>query len=146
MTGSADLLTLRNAALRVKDHLTHLPGVSKVNLVANPGEQVTIHLDDAAAKRIGISPDQLAAQLSARNRIIPGGSIELAGMTVRLRPLSEFKSVSKIALTPVILPSGATILLQDLASVRQGVLEQGTTICFIEANLITSSLRRCVFA
>ncbi|MFN2267947.1 MAG: efflux RND transporter permease subunit, partial [Desulfonatronovibrio sp.] len=127
VTGSADLLELRNAALRVKDHLSHLPGVSKVNLVADPGEQVTIHMDDAAARRIGISPDQLAAQLSARNRIIPGGSIEQAGMTVRLRPLSEFKSVSEIAVTPVILPSGASILLQDLAAVRHGVLEPGTS-------------------
>ncbi|WP_045213954.1 efflux RND transporter permease subunit [Desulfonatronovibrio magnus] len=127
VTGSADLLKLRNAALRVKDHLSHLPGVSKVNLVADPGEQVTIHMDDPTAKRIGISPDELAAQLTARNRIIPGGSIELAGMNVRLRPLSEFKSVSEIALTPVVLPSGATILLQDLASVRHGVLEPGTS-------------------
>jgi multidrug efflux pump subunit AcrB len=127
VTGSADLLELRNAALRVKDHLSHLPGVSKVNLAADPGEQVTIHMDAAAARRIGISPDQLAAQLSARNRIIPGGSIEQAGMTVRLRPLSEFKSVSEIAATPVLLPSGASILLQDLAAVRHGVLEPGTS-------------------
>ncbi len=127
VTGSADLLDLRNAALRVKDHLLRLPGVSKVNLVADPGEQVVIHLDDAAARRIGISPDQLAQQLAARNRIIPGGSIELAGTTVRLRPFSEFKSALEIAETPVILPSGASMQLRDVAAVRHGVLEPATS-------------------
>lgn len=127
VTGSADLLELRNAALRAKDHLLLLPTVSKVKLAADPGEQVVIQMDDSAARRIGISPDELAAQLTARNQIIPGGSIELAGMTVRLRPLSEFKSVSEISTTPVVLPSGASILLQEVASVRHGVLEPGTS-------------------
>ena len=123
VTGSSDLLDLLQAARTVKDALLRIPTVSKVHLVADPGEQVTVQLDDPTARRLGISPSVLAAQLGARNRIIPGGSIELGGKAVRLRPLSEFRSVAEIAETPISLESGKAITLGDVADVRIGPVE-----------------------
>ena len=123
VTGSTDLLKLRDAALKLKDRLLRLHYVSKVSLIADPEEQVTVELDDSTAKRLNLSPVMLADQLAARNRIIPGGSIEQGGKTVRLRPRSEFKSVAEIALTPINLASGASVMLKEVAAVRHGVKE-----------------------
>jgi multidrug efflux pump subunit AcrB len=123
VTGSGDRLDLLKTARKVKDLLLRLSSVSKVHLIADPGEQVTIELDDPTARRLGLNPSALASQLSARNRIIPGGSIELGGKSVRLRPLSEFSSVAEIAATPINLGSGKAITLGEVANVRLGPAE-----------------------
>lgn len=123
VTGSPDLNALLDGARELEDALLALPMVSRVDLIADPGEQVTIALDDAVARRLGITDRQLAEQLSARNRIRPGGSLRLAGKTIRLRPLSEFSSVAEIAATPVVLASGAAVPLSELARVHLGPRE-----------------------
>ena len=126
-TGSSNRLDLLRAARKIKDRLLTLSKVSKVHLVADPGEQVVIELDDPAARRLGLSPALLAESLAARNRIIPGGSIALGGKTVRLRPLSEFGSVAEIAGTAVMLPSGRSIMLSEVADVRLGAVEPASS-------------------
>jgi multidrug efflux pump subunit AcrB len=127
ITGSADRLHLLDAARRLKDALLRIPAVSKVHIVADPGEQVTIKLDDAAARRVGLNAAALTRQLTERNRIIPGGSIELGGKAVRLRPLSEFADVADIAGTPVILNNGKAVSLAEVADVRLGPVEPATS-------------------
>jgi len=127
ITGSTDLLKMRDAALQLKRRLLHLPLVSKVSMVADPGEQVTIEIDDPAAKRLGLSPALLAQQLAARNSIIPGGSITLGGKNVRLRPNSEFTSPEEIATTSISLQSGAAIPLSEIATVRHGIIEPASS-------------------
>ena len=47
VTGSGDRLQLLKAARKVKDALLKLASVSKVHLIADPGEQVTVELDDS---------------------------------------------------------------------------------------------------
>jgi multidrug efflux pump subunit AcrB len=123
VTGSADTQVLLQAARRVKDRLQGLSLVKKVRLIADPGEQVTIALDDAAARRLGLTPQQLALQLQARNRIMSGGSLSVAGKSLRLRPLSEFSSVREIEQTPVALPSGGSVPLKQVARVHLGPTE-----------------------
>ncbi|MCP4687905.1 MAG: TolC family protein [Desulfobacterales bacterium] len=123
VTGSSDLLTLLKGARQVKDELLALSGVSKVELIADPGEQITIDLDDFTAQRLGIGAPFLAAQLSARNHILPGGSLVSGGKSLRLRPLSEFTSMEEIAATPVLLPSGGSVPLGETARVHLGPAE-----------------------
>ena len=62
LTGSSDLIDLLKGAQQLKNRLLSLPNVSKVHLVADPGEQITIALDAAVSRRLGISPQQAAAQ------------------------------------------------------------------------------------
>jgi multidrug efflux pump subunit AcrB len=123
VTGSADTQVLLQAARRIKDRLQTLSLVKKVRLIADPGEQVTIALNDAAARRLGLTPRQLALQLQARNRIMSGGSLVVAGKSLRLRPLSEFASVNEIEQTPVALPSGGSVPLKEVARVHLGPTE-----------------------
>lgn len=123
VTGSSDLLKLLNGARILKDALLSLPDVSRVSLIADPGEQVTVALDDETARRYGINAVSLSQQLSARNRILPGGSLHLGGKTVRLKPLAEFSSTEEIAETPVMLQSGASFPLNEIARVHLGPKE-----------------------
>ncbi len=127
VTGSADLLALLDTARTVKDDLQGLSMVKRAHLIADPGEQVTIALDDAAARRLDLNARELAAQLSARNRILSGGSLKLAGKSLRLRPLSEFASVEEIRNTPIHLPKGGSVPLKETARVHLGPTEPASS-------------------
>lgn len=128
LTGSSDSQLLLETARRLKDALRRIPTVSKIHLIADPGEQITIKLDDSAARRVGIDPASLAAQLTARNQIIPGGSIELAGKAVRLRPVSEFAGVDEIARTPILLADGKALALDEVADIHYGPREPASAM------------------
>lgn len=123
ISGSSDPLELSHAADRLEHRLLLLPGVKKVHVAGDPDEQVTIELDDATARRLGVGPRDLAAALEARNTVLPGGSLRLAGQTAVLSPRTEFLSIEEIEATPVLLASGTSVPLASVARVRRSPAE-----------------------
>ncbi|MEL6546086.1 MAG: efflux RND transporter permease subunit, partial [Myxococcota bacterium] len=128
ITGSMDPTVLRSGAERLKERLLRLNGVSKVKLAGDPGEQVTIELDEVTQERLALSAPALASRLAGRNQTIPGGAIQIGGRSLSVSPASEFASIDEIAATPVMLPSGAAVRLEDVAVVRYGPEEPATSI------------------
>jgi len=131
VAGSNDLVDLAHAADRIEKKLFRLDGVSRVEVVGDPGEQVTIAYKDSAARRLGLTPASLASQLSARNQVRGGGTVLVAGKTASLRPESEFRSIEEIRSTPVALPSGRTVPLSEVADVRHGPSEPGKEFMWV---------------
>ncbi|MGD9010086.1 MAG: efflux RND transporter permease subunit, partial [Desulfobacteraceae bacterium] len=123
VTGSADPLALLHGARKLKDQLNALTLVKRAHIIADPKEQVTIALNDAVARRLGLNARQVAAGLSARNRILSGGSLQLSDKSLRLRPLSEFASVDEIRKSPLQLPEGGSVPLEEVARVHLGPAE-----------------------
>lgn len=123
VTGSDDPLLLRDAATTVKAELLRLRDVSRVELVADPGEQVTIAWDAGLARRLGLDPQLLVGQLAQRNRVVPGGAVAVGGRRITVRPGSEFASLADVRTTPIVLPSGAAVPLAALTEVRLGPAE-----------------------
>jgi len=135
LTGAADPLELLNAARTLRSDLLDLPQVAKVKLIADPGEEVVVELDDAAARRLGLTAPALAAQLASRTQIIPGGSLGLGQRTVRLRPLSEVGSVAELAASSVRLPSGQSVPLGEVARVRMSPSEPAASRMRLDGEL-----------
>ncbi len=127
ISGLADLTALADEAEAIKKELLSVPGTARVLLIGDPGEQITIELDDAVAQRLGLDARMLARQLAARNLTIPGGSLSLGGKTVVLRLNDEFETVDEIARTQILLPSGASLPLGEPAKVRRGPEEPATS-------------------
>ena len=84
--GSDDIIELQRAAERLKNRLYSISAVSRVRLFGDSGEQVTIAIDDASIQTLGITPQQIMDQLSARNQIVPGGFVEVDGRQTLVRP------------------------------------------------------------
>lgn len=118
--GHNDPVYLAEKAKQLKKELQSVEGVSSVDLIGDPGEQITILYDDYAARRYNLDPRLLALQLKARNLTMPGGSVKLAGKSVSLRPHTDFQSVEEIRNTPILLPSGNSVPLSEIAEVRFG--------------------------
>lgn len=123
VTGSDDPMVLADAAERMRSRLLALPNIQSIDLIGDPGEQITIAIDEATAWRIGLSPGALANQLGASNRIIPGGTLRVDDTTVVLRPQSEFLSLDEIRNTPIRLPDGDLLPLGSFARVWRGPAE-----------------------
>ncbi|MGH1342705.1 MAG: efflux RND transporter permease subunit [Nannocystales bacterium] len=120
ITGPGDSGTLHQAAQDIKDDLLSAPNVAKVELIADPGQQLTIELDDAAAHRYGLTPVFLRDQLYARNAGVPGGAVRVGDKMASLRPGTEFRSLQELRSTAIVLPTGVTVPLDEIADVRFG--------------------------
>jgi multidrug efflux pump subunit AcrB len=119
ITGSSNLLELRDAAQDLRDNLLVQPLVSRVIDTADPGEQVRITLNENAARAWGVDARMLAAQLGQRNSIVPGGVIETGNRSVVISPQTEFRSIDEIARTPIMLGDGTAVMLSELADIER---------------------------
>ncbi len=120
VSGPADPSALHQAAQDIKDDLLSTEDVAKVELIADPGEQVTVQLDDAAAHRYGLTPVFLRDQLYARNAGVPGGAVRVGDKMASLRPGTEFRTLEELRSTAIVLPSGVTVPLDEIATVAYG--------------------------
>jgi multidrug efflux pump subunit AcrB len=116
LTGAAPL-ALAEAAKRLRDDLLALPEVSTANLTGDPGEQITVALEDAAMLRYGITPATVITQLQQSNRVVPGGTLHIAGKSVAISPISDLRSVEEIGELPIALPDGSAVPLASIAEV-----------------------------
>lgn len=123
IVGSGDPAALLAAARTLRHALLGVREVARVRIIGDPGEQVTVELDDTAARRLGLAAEEVAAQLAARTHTLAGGTLAVGDRTVRLRPLAELESVEEVRATPLRLPSGATVPLAEMARVRSGPRE-----------------------
>jgi multidrug efflux pump subunit AcrB len=120
VTGSDDLLELLDAARELRRDLFRIPNVGRIDLLADPGEQLVIRLDDADAMAAGIDVQSLADQLSERNRVIPGGTLASGGRSLIVRPLTDFEDIEALADTPIRTQSGQIVPLSEIASIELG--------------------------
>ncbi len=117
ITGDPDPIVLANAAEKLKKRLLSVPSMSDITIFGDPGEQVTVAIEDSVIARTGLSPQGLVSNLQSSNQIISGGSVRLAGASVNLKPATDYRSIDEIRETPITLASGQTVPLGSIARV-----------------------------
>ena len=118
ITGSDDLLELLDAARQLRRDLFRVPDIGRIEILANPGEQLVIATDDARLAALGLDQAGLAAQLAARNQTLPGGSLSSGDRNLLLRPGAEFASLEELRASPIRTASGALVPLETVADIR----------------------------
>jgi len=116
VTGSDDLLELTETARSLRRDLFLVPDIARIELLADPGEQLVLNIDPAAAQAWGLDAQTLGSQLAARNITMPGGILSRDARSFVLRPRSDFGSMAELAVTPVQLPSGDLVPLSEVAN------------------------------
>ncbi|WP_276610879.1 efflux RND transporter permease subunit [Wenzhouxiangella sp. XN24] len=118
VTGSDDLLELLEAARKLRRELFRVPDIARIEVLADPGEQLVLGIDPAVSAAWGLDAASLGAQLAARNVTLPGGALSRDGRSFVMRPQSQFRNLEELADTPVQLPSGALLPLREVATIR----------------------------
>ncbi|MDS1311272.1 efflux RND transporter permease subunit [Marinobacter xiaoshiensis] len=121
--GAPSVSELTGVAERLKENLSDLSGVSRIELEGDADEQITLALDDAALYRLGISPARILQTLAQRNQTTPGGFVVVDGRRLSVLPNTEFADIDAIRATPIELPDGSQVPLAAAADVWRGPAE-----------------------
>jgi multidrug efflux pump len=118
ITGSDDLLVLNDAARALRRDLFRMRDIARIELLADPVEQLVVRIDPAVAGNYELDAPAISQQLAARNVTMPGGSVSRDGRSLVLRPQTEFRDLDELAATPIRLPSGALLPLREIAGLQ----------------------------
>jgi len=115
---------MKDVADQAKDDLLRLPEAAKVDVFGAQEERIFIEYNNGRLAELDLSPSQLRDQLSSRNIVIPGGSINIDDEKIALEPTGNFESVDEIRKTIIQIPGSERVMyLSDIAKVYRGYLD-----------------------
>jgi multidrug efflux pump subunit AcrB len=124
--GSVDRWTLRKLAEQLRDRFQANEHISQVELGNAPEYTTHVEIPRATLREYGLTLAEIAAVIEASSQDVAAGSVEtdsgeiLLRMNERRQLASEFANIELIAGA-----GGATVLLGDIATIRDGFDEGG---------------------
>ncbi len=121
-------LRLREVAESVRDDLLQLPAVSSASIMGGRPYQIDVEIPEATLRSYGLTLDQVAAILRARNVELPGGNLKSENQEVLLRAKNKGRTGDEISRLPLITqPGGVVLTVGDLGEVRDAFEDVATT-------------------
>ena len=114
---------LRRLAEGLEDRFRGIHGTENVELFGEPDEEVTVEVDHARLAAMGLTVDDVAAQIGRSDSKVSAGLMwnSLAG-DVLIEVEGELDSLDRIRRTPVSYGSdGQFVQLSDIASIEKGI-------------------------
>ena len=119
--GNADERSLTEAAHRVRDALSPIPGVATVEVVTGRDYEISIEVSEAVLTRFGLTFDQVAMAIRRGSADIPGGAIRTDTGELRVSTAAEAVTAADFARIPLIAaPRGDVVTVGDVALVTDG--------------------------
>ena len=104
--------------------LARVSGVGTVSVIGAPTREIQVYCDPNKLQAYGLSVSSIAAVISAENRNLPSGNIDIGTETYTLRVQKEFSDPSELLDIVVGAVKGRTVYLRDVATVRDGSQER----------------------
>lgn len=123
---------LREQARQLRDLLYRLPGVERVSLHGLREEQVQLVADMAALQAKGLSIAALSQALAQRNVLAPAGRAQVGGSELALTVSGDAKQMAELGQTPVALPGGGWLPLNQLARLERVPQDPAATGAFVD--------------
>jgi len=127
------------------DVARRLRGVSGVAAVTREGgvdRQIRVTLDPAALQAQGITATQVNAQLRQINTNATGGRAEIAGSEQSVRVIGNAKNAFDLSQTDIVVGSGRSVKLADIARVEDSYSEQRTLAKLHGRQVISFNIQR----
>ena len=103
-----------------------IDGVASVGIEGGRTREIQVQMDQAKLATYGLSADQIIQAIGSENRSASAGNLERGTQELQLRINGEFTSITDIEETPIMLPTGATIKVSDVADVTDTFKEMAT--------------------
>lgn len=115
---------LRVQARWLRDRLSALPLVSRVDLYGIQDERIWLNFDRARMAQLGIPTRAVIDAIAEQNRVLPAGTLFTAdGMRYPLEPSGDFRDIGAIGEVPLRTPAGEIVLVRDLVTVERGYVD-----------------------
>ena len=121
VSADADLLTLKQLGVRVREDIKALPEVSHADLLSAPPYEISIEVSEEALRRWGLTFDRVANAVRRFSVDLPGGSVKTRTGEVLLRTNGQAYTGEEFERLPLLRrPDGTRIYLRDVATVVDG--------------------------
>lgn len=98
-----------------------LDGTEVVDFFGNPSEEILVEINASQLVGVGLSPQELAEQISLNDAKASAGQLRTAAETFAIEVSSELTSTEQIRQIPIQSSNGQFTRLSDIASVSRGV-------------------------
>ena len=109
---------------KVSTPLARVTGVGTVSVSGAPSREIQVYCDPSKLQAYGLSISSIASVLSAENRNLPSGNIDIGSETYTLRVQKEFSDPSELLEVVVGTAGGRAVYLRDVATVVDGQQER----------------------
>ncbi|NEO54404.1 MAG: efflux RND transporter permease subunit [Okeania sp. SIO3B5] len=119
----------------LKDKLLALPGTEKIAEIGNPQEEVLVEIDAAQLASIGLTVQQLSAQIQQSDAKVSSGQFRSQNNDLLLEVDSDLYSLERIRNIPISFNNqGQFTLLGDIAKVRKTIAEPANELALINGH------------
>lgn len=104
--------------------LARVSGVGTVSISGAPTREIKVYCDPTRLQAYGLTVSSIASIISAENRNIPSGNIDIGSDTYTLRVQKEFQDPTELLEIVLGSANGKAIYLRDVASIEDGSQER----------------------
>lgn len=115
---SAPYADIDREARRLKDLLSRRDGVRQVQTWAIPEREVRVAIDLGRLAQLRIPVTQVLQSIQSEDANIPGGSVDAGGRKFNVKTSGSYQTLEEVRQTVVGGGGGATVRLQDVATVE----------------------------
>ena len=131
LPGDPNYAVLRRYAEELGVLLRGAPGTEEVDFFGDPEEEILVEVDAPALVAAGLSPQQLADQISLSDAKSSAGQLRTPEQTVAIE-VEELETTEQIRQLPVQIGAGQVTRLSDLAQVTRGVRDPLSDLAIID--------------
>ena len=117
ISGDNNIIALRKAAKEIKNRLFTLNGVGKVEFFGMPEEQISIVVDQAELKKLDITHEFIAQQISDRTKVVPINSLHAGSRRINIDAHTEFSTLEELSNAIITLPDDTHLPLSSIAKI-----------------------------
>jgi multidrug efflux pump subunit AcrB len=121
---------------RVRQELAPVPGVTLPTPAGGKYRQIMVDIDPDKLLSRGLTPLDIVNAVNTQNLTLPSGTAKIGDTQYTVRTNATPASIHDLNMMPVKFANGATILLKDVAQVRDGSL--------VQQNIVRENGRRSV--
>jgi hydrophobe/amphiphile efflux-1 (HAE1) family protein len=103
--------------------LTRIPGVGAVERFGGQDREIRINLSPTRLMALGVTADEVNAQLRNLNVDLPGGRGNVSLAEQSIRTLGSAHTVEQLGETEITVPNGTRVRLKNLAEIVDGAAE-----------------------
>jgi multidrug efflux pump subunit AcrB len=109
---------------KVRQQLAPVPGVTLPTPAGGKYRQIMVDIDPDKLLSRGLTPLDIVNAVNTQNLTLPSGTAKIGDIQYTVRTNATPATINDLNLIPVKFTNGATILLKDVAQVRDGSLVQ----------------------